>query len=476
METIDLVDDSPVRVRTAVARAPQVVNLLDSSDSSEDDDRNTSHFVDSRFGRKRRRNGILKSHADDSEPSSKRDRANEVEVIQVKEPDGKPPAKLEDINVQQTISPTLRVLEIFPDAETRYIEEILARVGDRPDAVEAVIAYMFEHSYRKMEASKTQDGLVHVNTWMYDYMSTSSFEPSKDYISEAKQKLRADFPFLTKDGVTKLLFRSKNHYAVTHDKILSAIKGDPQPGGEEYEQYKCVDAVRKGRPLSKKQKQALLDLALASRANRVLLQRIPGKPSGVIISDPILLDETKYVTGKLDDWMDTCRQQVSREENKRIAQEQGTGMDCACCFDTYAIQDMVACREEGHLFCVDCLKSFTENQVFGIGNLGVDRETKKRSLELKCFHPDGCNSGFDREYLEKALPVKTLNKYDEIQFQVSLETAGMDDICSCPKCGFQAAVPQTQMIFFCPVVECGHESCRGCGKDPHIPLRYVFLD
>lgn len=27
------------------------------------------------------------------------------------------------------------------------------------------------------------------------------------------------------------------------------------------------------------------------------------------------------------------------------------------------------------------------------------------------------------------------------------------------------------MIFRCPVGECGHESCRKCGEEPHIPLK-----
>ena len=39
----------------------------------------------------------------------------------------------------------------------------------------------------------------------------------------------------------------------------------------------------------------------------------------------------------------------------------------------------------------------------------------------------------------------------------------------CPKCDFQAIVPETEQIFDCP--QCQHQSCRKCGEDPHIPLR-----
>jgi TRIAD3 protein (E3 ubiquitin-protein ligase RNF216) len=44
--------------------------------------------------------------------------------------------------------------------------------------------------------------------------------------------------------------------------------------------------------------------------------------------------------------------------------------------------------------------------------------------------------------------------------------------CStCPKCGFQADVPETQMIFQCPIEDCQYVSCRKCGKEPHIPYK-----
>jgi TRIAD3 protein (E3 ubiquitin-protein ligase RNF216) len=192
-----------------------------------------------------------------------------------------------------------------------------------------------------------------------------------------------------------------------------------------------------------------------------------------LVTDAVLAEEVQYVKGKLKDWMDTIRTRQDRERKKILSQQDGTAVDCSCCFDSYPMDDMVACRDEGHLFCQDCLKSVVENLVFGQGNLGIDKSTKKPALELICFHGDGCSSGFHRACLEKALPLKTLQKYDEVQFQVSIEQAGLCDVCSCPKCGFQADVPPEQKVFQCPVAECRYESCRDCGEAAHIPLRYV---
>jgi hypothetical protein len=136
------------------------------------------------------------------------------------------------------------------------------------------------------------------------------------------------------------------------------------------------------------------------------------------------------------------------------AQKDHTAVDCSCCFDGFPVADMVACRDEGHLFCIDCLKTCVEEQIFGQGNLGIDKRTKKPAHEIQCFHESGCSSGFLRALLAKALPEKTLTKYDELQFKVSLEAAGLS-LVSCPKCAFQVDLPAGQKILTCPVLGCG---------------------
>ena len=113
-----------------------------------------------------------------------------------------------------------------------------------------------------------------------------------------------------------------------------------------------------------------------------------------------------------------------------------------------------------------------ESQVFGSGNLGIDKETKKPALEIKCCEGSGCNSGFREELLQKVLPPKTWEKYSEMQAKAQIEQAGLGgNLAMCPKCGYQAEVPETQNIFECPVDSCRFSSCRKCGKASHIPLR-----
>jgi E3 ubiquitin-protein ligase RNF216 len=148
-------------------------------------------------------------------------------------------------------------------------------------------------------------------------------------------------------------------------------------------------------------------------------------------------------------------------------------MECPCCCDSYPLDQMIQCRDEGHLFCNTCLVSYANNQIFGNDNLGVHKTTKKLSLELQCLQGD-CPSYFERVFLERALPPRLLQHYDSVQLKLSIASAGLSDtVCACPKCDFCVEVPVGQNIVQCPVASCRFASCRECGEAAHIPLRYV---
>jgi hypothetical protein len=187
------------------------------------------------------------------------------------------------------------------------------------------------------------------------------------------------------------------------------------------------------------------------------------------ITHEILLQEVQYVQQKLEAFLAAGRRVKKRKLDQVQAQRDHTAVDCSCCFDGFPVADMVSCREEGHLFCIDCLKTCIEEQIFGQGNLGIDKRTKKPAHEIQCFHGDGCSSGFDRELLEKALTTKTLAKYDELQFKVSLEAAGLS-LVSCPKCAFQVELPVGQKILTCPVLGCGTFLYSGSVHSSYIHL------
>ena len=342
----------------------------------------------------------------------------------------------------------------------------------------------------KSRAAAARDSLVHrmpsdKNPWKYDYTSTESFIITSDYSRQATEQLLADFAFLSQQGAKNILQKNKFHYAVAHEKILTAIKGGAAGGGEDAQYDRVLSALECGQTSQHAAAPTGSDGAppellheqfpQGTHAQEFSQRRLqgPGPERDTVGRDPLCQDPTARVDGRAAAAAGACQAAQQR------AQQQGTAVECGCCFDSYPIEDMVSCRDEGHLFCTDCLKLYAEQQVFGQGNLGIDKKTKQPALELLCCYGgsgDGCSSGFHRGCLEKALPPKTLQKYDEVQFQISIERAGLSsNVCSCPKCGFPADVPETQRVFQCPVAECGYASCRDCGEAAHIPLRSVGL-
>ena len=113
-----------------------------------------------------------------------------------------------------------------------------------------------------------------------------------------------------------------------------------------------------------------------------------------------------------------------------------------------------------------------ESQVFGSGNLGIDTETDEPAMEIKCCEGSGCNSGFRDDDLKRVLPQKIWENYCELQAKIEIERAGLgENLATCPRCGYQAEVPELQNIFECPVEDCQFASCRKCGRASHIPFR-----
>jgi E3 ubiquitin-protein ligase RNF216 len=190
------------------------------------------------------------------------------------------------------------------------------------------------------------------------------------------------------------------------------------------------------------------------------------------IVDSILQAERRYAETKTNELVRIKKLAYQRRVNKERAIKDGTAVDCQCCFDGSAIEDMIGCLVEGHLFCVSCVQSYAQNVMFDSGNLGVDPRTKRPSLEMLCFHGDGCTSSFHRKELEEQLPRTVMQKYDEVQFTTTMNQAGLaDDLASCPQCNFQAMVHPSVRVFVCPVDSCRYESCRECGDEAHVPLR-----
>ncbi|CAJ1953708.1 unnamed protein product [Cylindrotheca closterium] len=434
-----------------LASASSVVYLVES-----DDEQNNNPSL--RRKRKRPRPEARVSSSLDVKPAAKFRVSDEIEVCQVKE---------------ALKTPLNRVHEVIPDVDLVHAQKLLF---EQRDNVEMVLSILVEKGYPKSKdpgsvaagsLSLTLKSNLNSNPKL-DFFSKSSFEPSAEYLQQASNVLEFEFPFIRHDSINSWLKDHKGHYSLVRRQIENALSGKEENKASseevEYKQYLLISEAKANKLSSPRQTRRI-------GAKHVLQQPRRNRKSPNI-SEPILQEEIRSYNLRYKEWVDTILVRRQRSEARKKSQVTGTALECSCCFDQVAIEEMVACMDEGHLFCIDCIKGYAENQIFGNGSLGTNHVTKKPSSALLCCHSSGCQSQFQDDHLLKALPKKTLEKYNELQFRAVMEQAGLiQSLCTCPKCGFQADVPETQMIFQCPIEGCKFASCRKCRKPPHIPLK-----
>lgn len=377
--------------------------------------------------------------------------------------------------IQLNHTPIMQIYEVFPDVDEDHAKMLLMQNGR--EEVAAVLSIMAEKGYQKSKSKGSihKSGVtVHKQgapIWAYNFMSAGSFEPTNLYEREAVQQLAIDFPFLSMFGAVQFI-KMNRHYAICHETICNLVTGRTGTASSDMEtQYKEYSALIKALRSGSLQEEQLRRFYSPSKSRQIIKKRYCAKLTTHVVTDLILLEEIKYVQHKMNIMTNRMESYKARMNAREIAERTNSTVDCLCCYTPVAIDEMIHCQNEGHLFCVDCLRRFAEEQIFGAGNLGINRATKEAATEIMCMFEDGCPSGFSVESLQKALPEKSLAKYNELQFHAAIEKACMDDLITCPKCDFQAVLPLTEMVFRCPVEECGFESCRKCREEAHIPLR-----
>ena len=402
--------------------------------------------------------------------------------------------------------PMTTIFEFFPDVDPKHAEELFRKVGRD---VSMTLSYLSDGKYPRTKqpasmmappqgSSSSSTASTNWNqggggltikssnssstaTPKYDYLSPSSFTPSVQYRTESQQQIRAEFPFLSQRGCTALHNAAGFHYSIVRETILNAIMGKATTGAQQnnknndqqerayYAAYTSyIQQGNRKLQLNADQKSRLGESWFVLKTVKPLKGPAALPP---VVTDAILKDEVVYTKQKFQTWLDDIKGQLQREAQRKLSQNTGTALECSCCYEQVDISEMVSCKDEGHLFCIDCLKSYAESQIFSSGNLGLDKNKTPRT-ELACPHGDGCDSTFSYPHLQKALPAKTLEKYNTLQARAVLEQAGLgENMATCPKCAFQAYVAPDNQLFECPVEGCQFVSCRHCGKESHIPLR-----
>ena len=105
----------------------------------------------------------------------------------------------------------------------------------------------------------------------------------------------------------------------------------------------------------------------------------------------------------------------------KVVKGKEPSIECGCCFHDIPFDGDELCQcNEGHLFCLGCVRNHVHEQVFGSVNYVV----KCMSLD-----GDGCKALFPRSALQRALPdVKTFRTIEDHLSRANVEKANVKDL------------------------------------------------
>ena len=405
-----------------------------------------------------------------------------------------------------TRTPLSCIVEAFPDIDHEHAKFLLTQ-ADMPEAETTMAIPQFPYEIMQEArisaviqsiTSKGGDGYPKAKKenrarignfgqdndddikFKYDYSSSAlTVVPytTQQYKDECKAKLAAQFPFMTLVGLDLHLRLVNHRYYHCHTRICNGLRGlspskrkakakqedERQQWEEEQEQLNAIENALAGQKLTQLQINSLC----IENHNTTIPQKsiIPLQSNyNIHIINPILKEEIQYTHNKYQEWKQTVEKHSVRNNARRLSEKDGTTLECQCCYAEFARMEMVSCLANGHLFCVDCVKRYTEERIFGYGDLGKDggrdgsvvpfngkvnhnnndeggrsapskNESSEKSdykssgaFELSCMHTSGCSSSFSFSQVEKALPDKVLKRYNEIQASLVVKKAGLEHV------------------------------------------------
>lgn len=372
----------------------------------------------------------------------------------------RPPTMAQDIIEQPTMTPLEEVLRIFPDAATDAVNALLRKNIYR---VDVTIQTMLDEGYEKVKVKVKPNTAVGTGSGsgssstpaapQIDFTS-SSWETSAAYRTDAIVELCNNFPFIKTESIKGLFRKEKHHYYHTLKKIeeMTGIKARMNIR-EKYQPYFVIPAesiITIRERLDKSYK----DLKVQTRATA----RNITQPKD-IVDDPTLQTELLWVSKKRLVEIEQEDKKVAEELNYQLAQNEGALLECGCCYAEHPFESLIQCSE-GHLFCKECLQRYAEQVLFGDG----------RSV-LKCMNTsEQCTGTFTESMLRASLPEKVLAKYSEALMRDVLKAAHVENIVNCHNCSFQAEMAENMgHVLHCP--DCGLDTCKLCGDQAHIPLK-----
>ena len=333
-----------------------------------------------------------------------------------------------------------QVQEFFPNASINGIKQILSKYKNASDAIQYMAEMGYEKDVKKIERKEKEKEI--------DFTS-QSWDTSKQYREEALSELFYEYCWIQRESLKRFFAKNKYHYHPTRKLIREKSKGS----------FSYLSIISDTSIIHNMRS---LDLEMKKyytiSDGLAIFLRYVGKDLFFNPKDPILVQELQWIkTLDRNEQFENDRE-LAEQINEQMAAEDGTLLECGCCFSEYAFESIVQCSE-GHLFCKNCLKQYVETTVFADGK-----------SNLNCMSTsESCCGFFPGSMLRSSLPIKVLEKYEEAYARDSIQSAKIE-LISCYNCQVQVDMSDNAgIIMRCPC--CYEETCKLCGEEAHIPLK-----
>ncbi|KAG8743746.1 hypothetical protein FRC10_011466 [Ceratobasidium sp. 414] len=280
--------------------------------------------------------------------------------------------------VERTI---LQVLGIIPNVDPEHLRALVLSYESQSEEVDL----LENPDYPKVEPLKRKGGDDDDEDGpnkrpKVDYLAKGRVAPTDiSYMNYAIDHLmRVDFPQIPKDYIKKVFFKHGTLYAPAYFTLRSDLET-----GNKFIVKKTANRSESSRGKRK----ALPENKEFERERKWLLQ--------------FLEDE-----------------QAKKAEEAELAEceQNGTGVECGCCFGDFPFSWMVQCPE-AHLFCRECARRSAEEC---IGN---------RKTNLVCMDQSGCKLAFAESEIERFLPAKSLELWHRIKQEQDIELDHLPKTC-----------------------------------------------
>ncbi|KAG5460736.1 MAG: hypothetical protein BJ554DRAFT_7176, partial [Olpidium bornovanus] len=289
------------------------------------------------------------------------------------------PEGIDDPNSVDAKNRYLRTLnEMFPDCDVAHVREKVLRAE-------------YDHVRAVAEQLVSSGGDRYPRRLRPGQIEERDFLRPPEYIKGSTEMLCNEFPSAWKSAVRAVMAEVNNDYVESHRRLREIERTTSG-------WWSRLFSFLKRRPFDS------------------LEMRFP----------ELLRDVGRLRAAQMAEQSDRDRK-VARAVNKMEYEQAGQLIACSCCFDDFAFEDLCAC-EDGHLFCVGCVRRYIAEGLFGAGGL--------RGRPVPCMYSgsDGnCPRNLPDRVLREVLAPDVYARYCDSVVEEELRRARLK-LVRCPFC------------------------------------------